>query len=56
LKVVFKLPNLMTEGRLRNSQPGGSLAEMQRLCNGHEIPEVSQLHRELEWWLVGYTY
>jgi len=27
VKIVFKLPNLMTQGRLRNPQPGGSLAE-----------------------------
>jgi hypothetical protein len=38
LKVVFKLPNLMTQGRLGNPQSGGGLAEMQRFCNGHEIP------------------
>jgi hypothetical protein len=56
LKVVFKLPNLMAQGRLRNPQPGGSLAKMQRFCNGHEVPEVSQLHRGLELVLVGYTY
>jgi hypothetical protein len=37
-EVVFKLPNLMAQGRLRDSQSGGSLAEMQGFCNGHEIP------------------
>jgi hypothetical protein len=38
LQIVFKLSNLMTQRRLRNPQPGGSLAEMQRFRNGHEIP------------------
>jgi hypothetical protein len=41
MKVVFKLPYLMTQGRLRNPQPGGSLAEMQRFRHSHEIAEVS---------------
>jgi hypothetical protein len=38
LEVVFKLPNLMPQGRLRESQSCGGLAEMQGFSNGHEIP------------------
>jgi len=37
VKVVFKLPNLMTQRRLRDPQSRGGLAEMQGFCNGHEI-------------------
>jgi hypothetical protein len=38
LEIVFKLPNLMAQGRLRDPQPCGRLTEMQGFCNGYEIP------------------
>jgi hypothetical protein len=42
--MAFKNPDLLTQRRHREIQPGGGTAEMQFLRHGHEIAEMTKLH------------
>jgi len=41
LHFVLEAPNLVAQGRLRDSEPRRRLPDMQRLGNGDEIAQVS---------------
>ena len=44
LQVLFELTDLQTQGWLRDAQFPSGFPEVQRLCEGHEVAEVSQFH------------
>src|SRR5262245_43430058 len=44
-QLLLQLPDLLTQGRLRDAQAGGGAAEVQLLGDGQEVAQVAELHR-----------
>ena len=47
-KLVFQLPDLLAQRRLRHVQPRGRAREVQFLRDGHEIPQMSEFDAHMQ--------